>query len=435
MNKNIIKYLGDRVKSKELTWNEASEIYNQKTNENINSEALRSRYRKLGHDVLAQEFETSYQDGSIEAQKVVEYNKEIFGDKNKLLDFLGYNHQDWEFIYITTSVWQQHTKEQTTKQLYAVKFKVKPKIAELELRDALKIAQEVFSQGIKPLKIKKEKKSSVLNENKLMFIPQIEAHLGKISDEIETGTNYNYNIAIERVKKIFEECLLMQEREKCGTCLLIIGGDFFNSESNSQTTRGTPQQNDIRYKKMFNIGLELYTEGILTLKNYFDKIDVKITVGNHARAMEYFLYIALSCFFKGDDKIIFSEDYKDTQSYVFGKVGMFFNHGDPNQRRLVSSIPAEFYKEYGATKFRYLFLGHLHKLEQINSENGIIVHRVPAICENDNWHYENRFGIGNIPQHEIMIFDKECGIISNNYICFEESGKKLIRSKGKNEQR
>lgn len=214
--------------------------------------------------------------------------------------------------------------------------------------------------------------------------------------------------------------------------MLVVGGDFFNSESNSQTTSGTPQQNDTRYKKMFNIGLKLYLEGINALREHFNKVDVKICAGNHSRAMEFFLYIALSCCFREDNVVNFSDNYRDTQSYVFGNVGLFFNHGDPNQKRLISSIPAEFYEEYGKTKHRYLFLGHLHKLEVINSENGLTVHRVPAICENDNWHYQNRFGIGNIPQHEIIVFDKNKGMLSNNFIYFEDkekSKKKQLKRK------
>ena len=422
------------MKAKKTTWEKVAKIINKEFGVDLTSEAVRKRYNRMPEDTkvdYTEEYETQYKDGTIEAQKIVEYNKEIFGDKDKLLDYLGYNHNEWEFTYITTSTWMQHTKEQTTKQMYAVKFKVKPLIKnELSLEQYVEIAKQVFSEEIKPFDKPTEKNKKIIRYvNKLMLIPQIEAHLGKLSNEIETGVNYDHHIVEERVKKVFEECISIQEREKCDKCLLVVGGDFFNSESNSQTTNGTPQQNDTRFKKMFNIGLELYTQGLITLRKHFNEIDVKICAGNHSRAMEFFLYIALSCCFKNDDKIHFSEDYKDTQSYVFGDVGLFFNHGDPNQKRLIASIPAEFYKEYGETKFRYLFLGHLHKLEQINSENGITVHRVPAICENDSWHYQNRFGIGNIPQHEIIIFDKNYGMLSNNYIYFEESKKKLIKRK------
>ena len=172
---------------------------------------------------------------------------------------------------------------------------------------------------------------------------------------------------------------------------------------------------------MFTMGLDVYTRGILLLREFFNDVDVKIVAGNHSRAMEFMMYMALKCYFKDDDKVHFSEDYKDTQSYVFGDTSLFFNHGDANQKRLIGSIPAEFYKEYGSTKNRYLFLGHLHKLEQINSENGITVHRVPAICEDDLWHYQNRFGLGNTPSHEIMVFDKHNGMISSNFVYFDRN--------------
>lgn len=429
MNERI-KELGALVKSGETTWQKVTDIINKEFGVDMTSEAVRKRYNRMPEDTkvdITQEYTTEYNDGMIEAQKIVQYNKEIFGDKKKLLEYLGYNPNQWEFVYVTTSTWNQHTKEQITKQLYAVKFKLKPKTNEITKEEVLEEVANVFKNNIQPLQIEINKKEKELNENKLMLIPQIEAHLGKLSNEIETGVNYDHHIVEERVKKVFKETIQLQEIEKCDRCLLVVGGDFFNSESNSQTTSGTPQQNDTRYKKMFNLGLQLYLQGLLTLREYFNKIDVKLCSGNHSRAMEFFLYIALSCCFQNDEKINFSDDYKDTQSYVFGNVGLFFNHGDPNQKRLIASIPAEFYKEYGATKYRYLFLGHLHKLEVINSENGLTVHRVPAICENDNWHYQNRFGIGNIPQHELIVFDKNVGMLSNNFIYFEENKKKLIK--------
>lgn len=426
--------LGEEVKKGNMTWKEVADRLNKEFGENLSKDAVRKRFyvrdRRNGGEELnteisgAGEYETVYENGMVEAQKVVEYSKEVFGDKRKMLEYLGYNADEWEFVFLTTSMWNQHTKEQTTKQLYAVKFKIKPLIVkDVSIDTAISVARDVFKENIQPLKVVKSRKNKSLDPDKLLFIPQIEAHLGKISNEIETGVKYDHKIVEERVLKVFEEAISLQEREKCDTCLLVVGGDFFNSESNSQTTGGTPQHNDVRYKDMFNIGLNLYLKGLLSLKEHFNHIDVKICAGNHSRAMEYFLYIALSCYFAKDDKIAFCENYKDTQSYVFGKCGLFFNHGDPNQKRLIASIPAEFYEDYGKTQFRYLFLGHLHKLEVINSENGITVHRVPAICENDNWHYQNRFGIGNIPQHEIMVFDKELGMLNDNFIYFGEKSK------------
>ena len=460
LNEKIME-LGVLVKNGEMTWQNVADIVNDEFDMDLSREGVRSRFRqkenvKIRNAYLKGErdedtstssggmsmngnmntfdrskgdYTTEYSDGVIEAQRIVEYNKEVFGDKRKMLEYLGYSPDEWEFVFVTTSVWQQHTKEQTTKELYAVKFKVRPLVKSMSVEKALDVAKEVFAKNIDPLKVRKEVDIQGLDKNKLLFIPQIEAHLGKLSEKIDTGVEYNHKIVEERVRKVFEEAMVLQEREKCDRCLLVVGGDFFNSESNSQTTSGTLQQNDVRFKEMFNIGLNLYLEGLMSLRECFNHVDVKICAGNHSRAMEHFLYIALSCYFRDDDKISFSDDYKDTQSYVFGKCGLFFNHGDANQKRLIASIPAEFYQEYGKTLYRYLFVGHLHKLEVVNAENGLTLHRVPAICENDSWHVQNRFGIGCIPQHELIVFDKRCGMLSDNFVYFDRniSRKKVLK--------
>jgi len=451
--------LGMSVKRGEITWRDCADYINDEFGLNLSRDSVRSRFRSRENRIYKDErnddtsassggmsmnnsgntfdrskgdYTTEYADGVIEAQRIVEYNREVFGDKCKMLEYLGYSPEEWEFVFVTTSVWQQHTKEQTTKELYAVKFKVRPLVKSMNVEKALDVAKEVFADKIDPLKVKARKDIQGLDKNKLLFIPQIEAHLGKLSEKIDTGVEYNHKIVEERVRKVFEEVILLQEREKCDRCLLVVGGDFFNSESNSQTTSGTLQQNDVRFKEMFNIGLCLYLEGLITLRENFNHVDVKICAGNHSRAMEHFLYIALSCYFRDDEVIKFSDDYKDTQSYVFGDVGLFFNHGDANQKRLIASIPAEFYQEYGKTLYRYLFVGHLHKLEVVNAENGLTLHRVPAICENDDWHYQNRFGVGNVPQHEIMIFDKNYGMLSDNFVYFGGKSRKNLTKVKKN---
>lgn len=430
MGKELIKELGYKVKLRELTWQDVANEYNKKFNDNVTANAMRNRYNRIvGTSSVKKEEEIHNQDGSIEIEKKVWFNQDEPKTPETILKKFGYDIDSWELVEWRFGKWEVAIKGEDNRECTTIRAKIKP-IAkqELSLEQYLKIAKEVFEKEIKPFDKTTEKSKRISsNVNKLMLIPQIEAHLGKLSNEIETGVNYDHKIVEERVNKVFDEAIELQRYQKCNKCLLVIGGDFFNSESNSQTTGGTPQQNDTRYKKMFNVGLNLYLNGIMKLREEFNEVDIKLCAGNHSRAMEFFLYIALSCYFKNDKKVNFCKDYKDTQSYVFGDVGLFFNHGDPNQKRLIASIPAEFYQEYGKTKYRYLFLGHLHKLEVINSENGLTVHRVPAICENDGWHYQNRFGIGNIPQHEIIIFDMNCGMLSSNFVYFENSKKKMIR--------
>jgi hypothetical protein len=107
---------------------------------------------------------------------------------------MGYNPNEWEIIFMTFSNWQQHTKEQTTKELYAVKFKMKPATKELVLEDYVNVAKEVFSKEIKPLKLPKKEQQKGLNDELLIECPGIELHLGKLGWYGETGENYDFEL-------------------------------------------------------------------------------------------------------------------------------------------------------------------------------------------------------------------------------------------------
>jgi hypothetical protein len=215
MNERIIE-LGKDVKKGTKTWEEVSNIINQEFGTNLSNEAVRKRFERNceNKDINGLEYTTEYGNGVIEAQKIVEYNKEIFGDRSKLLAYLGYNPNEWEFVYVTTSTWNQHTKEQTTKQLYAVKFKVKPIVNEANIEDAIECAKKLFTSQIEPLKLKIYPKDNTLNKNKLLEIPAIELHLGKMAWGGDTGQDYDKDIATNRFYYILEQIINIQEQEQ-----------------------------------------------------------------------------------------------------------------------------------------------------------------------------------------------------------------------------
>lgn len=436
--KETIRTLGRQVKDKKITWDKATIEFNRITGKNISKEAFRSRYRDLG-DIYVPveakeepsiEYETNFLDGTLEAQKIVEYNREIFGDKTKLLEYLGYNPKEWEFIYVSTSLWQQHTKEQTTKQLYAVKYKIKPIVKQdLSTEEYLEIAKQVFEEEIKPIPKREKEEIYGLDNDKLLELPGIELHLGKMAWSGDTGQDYDKDIAQFRFYTIVNEIIKQQEIEKCGTCLLCIGNDFFNSDTvNATTTKGTPQTNDLRWKKMFNLGLEMYLEMIEELRTRFNCITVRLQSGNHDKMSSFYLYTALSCYYKDDLSILFSNDYKDVQCYKFGKCGIWYSHGDSNLKRLIKSIPAEFYEEWGSTIYRELHLGHLHKEVVVDDDSGMITRRVGSPTGTDQWHYEERF-IGGTQKYQTFVWDRDKGLQNIKYINFESNSKKKVKIK------
>lgn len=429
--KETIVELGNRVKSQDMTWQEAVDIFNQRFNENLTSEAMRHRYSRAikgyEHEKKNAEFETHNQDGTIDICKKIWFDENENKTPDTILEKFGYDKNYWDIVSWTFGKWEVAIKDEEENRICTtIRARIKPKAEkEIPVERYVEIAKEVFEKEIQPLKVPKLKANTDLNKNKLLELTGMELHLGKMSWSGETGQDYDKNIAKERFNIIYQEVINQQEIEQCDTCLLCIGNDFFNSDTvNATTTKGTPQTNDLRWQKLFNIGLELYTQMLLGLSYKFNNIEVRLQSGNHDKMASFYLYIALSCYFKDFDNIHFSQDYKDVQCYLWGKCGIFFSHGDANLKRLIKSIPAEFYKEWGKTIFRELHLGHLHKEVVVDDDSGMITRRVGSPTATDQWHYEERF-VGATQKYQTFVWDKESGLQNIKYINFE--GKKKVK--------
>lgn len=351
------------------------------------------------------------ENGIVEESRVIECKDEDLRDPKRLLNKLGYDPDKWELLTYRVSKWESGNG----KELHAIKYKVKPR-TEISITDMLKAAKEAFSEGIEAFNLIIPEPINGLDNNKLMEIAPIELHMGKMSNFIETGENYDLKIAKKRFFDIFQDIYTKQTIEKCGNCVLIIGSDFFNSESDNCTSKDkVPQQNDTRYIKLFSEGIKMYTKALLSLRGMFNKVDVMLCAGNHARAMETFLYMALEQRFFGDNIIHFIENYRLTQVYTFGNCAIFYNHGDANLQQTIKSIPAEFASEWGAHPYRELHLGHLHKEVTVDDNGGMITRRIGSPCSTDAWHYGNRF-VGAVKKHQIFIWDKNDGLKELFYI-------------------
>lgn len=430
MKETILK-LGQRVKNKEITWKEATVIINKEFNTYLTRDAVRQRYYSYDGNYNPkkknQEFETHNVDGTIDIEKEIWFSPDEEKTPEMIMKKFGYSVEEFEMVSWTFGKWEVAIKDEENRICTTIRAKIKPRQEKnIPIDKYLEIAKDLFNKEIKPIKAKTKTKQDKLNDNKLLELTGMELHLGKMAWSGETGQDYDKNIAKDRFYTIYNEIVEQQEIEKCGTCLICIGNDFFNSDTvNSTTTKGTPQTNDLRWQKLFNIGLELYTSMILGLSDKFNNIEVRLQSGNHDKMASFYLYIALSCYFKDFKNIHFSDNYKDVQCFLWGKCGIFFSHGDTNLKRLIKSIPAEFYQEWGKTIFRELHLGHLHKEVVVDDESGMITRRVGSPTATDQWHYEERF-VGATQKYQTFVWDKDKGLQNIKYINFD-SKKKVKR--------
>lgn len=434
--KELIIELGREVKDGKKTWQEQVNQFNLETKMNISAEALRKRYSSLNdkyepvmQEQRGNEYTTIYQNGTVEAQVIVNLSKEQKDNPSEMLKAVGYNPNEWELTYLTFSNWQTHTKEQCTKELYAVKFKIKPKLKTvIDINESIEATKEAFAKEIKPLKIEKAKVNKELNNKKFIEQPAIELHLGEKTSNIETGEAYNNEIAQERFNEIVQRTIELNEYEKAGTLLLSIGNDFFNSDNNNYTTtKGTQQHSDLHWKKMFLTGVKMYSEAIKTYSEHFNKIDVQLVSGNHDLTTSFYLYVALEQAFSQSEKVNFKNDYKEVQCYAFDDIAIWSTHGTKNVNRTMDSIVSEFSKEYGEAKYRELHINHLHNEQELKERLGIIPRRMSSPKGRGEWEYNERYG-SVIQKQQLFTWESGKGLVGITMIPFnpakEESKKK-----------
>jgi len=434
LNDRIKQLYIEAVDNNSLNWNEIADKVNVEFKLSLSANAVRMRNKNNKHvpktDTLIHTEKKDIKidsEGVITADIIVHLPEEIKDNFQAILSYLGYNPDNWKMESMNITTWQMHTKTQDTKNLYSVKFKITPYVKDFDIDAALDIAKRVFGENIKPLKIKEKQKNKELSKDLMMELPAVELHLGKLAWSGDTGDDYDQHIAKARFRKIIEETVEAQYNVKADTCFISIGNDFFNSDTvMNTTTRGTPQNNDIRWKKMFLIGLQLYTEALVTLREHFNHIDVRLVQGNHDVMSSFYLYVALQEHFLEDNIINFSDNYKLTQCYIWGKCAIFTNHGDGNFNRLIKSIPVEFPKEWALSIHRELHAGHLHKEMLIDDNFGLLARRIGSPSGTDEWHYAERY-LGAGKKHQIFVWDKEEGLKNMYYVNFNT--KELSKTK------
>ncbi len=418
-----------------MTNQELCELIKEKFGEKISKNALKNRWARMKDNKGFEKQEagdfTEYRaDGLMEIQRKIYFD---YNEKDRspeaILRKMGHNPDEWEIIKLRFGTWEVAIKDEETNRLCTTaRAEIKPKQKEITAEEALKVARELFDSGLKPFNFPKKKKDDRLDDDKMLELPAVELHLGKLAWEGDTGQNYDHKIAQERFKTIIEETIDLQHKERCGTCFVTIGSDFFNSDtSTNTTTKGTQMQNDVRWKKMFMIGLKLYTEALLTLKQNFNKIDIQICQGNHDFETSWYLFVALAQKFAEDDVITFADDTKTIQAYQFGKCVIFTDHGDggvARNKRLADDLPNLFPKIWGDTIYREIHKGHQHS-EQVFEKSGLISRRMGSPTGKDEYHYKNNWN--SLQKQQLFVWDKHNGLLSQKYINFNK--KKLTKTR------
>jgi len=269
----------------------------------------------------------------------------------------------------------------------------------------------IKTRSVKVPKVKyKKHKDPICYE---ISLPDI--HYGKITDEPMNIIEKHYIQAIMDLHK-------KADGLEIDRFLLPVGNDGLNSEGMSRaTTKGTPQQDNMRWRESFRGYWHLVSKAIDYLAQ-FAPVDVVVVQGNHDFERMFYAGEVLDAIYKNNKNVTVDNSLDARKYYEYGINMIMFTHGDKEKtQELPLLIATEQPAMWSRAKVREVHCGHRHK-EMLNEYMGTKVRFIPSICGNDLWHKTQGY-VGTLRCGQAYIWNKNRGLegyLQTNVMNYEE---------------
>lgn len=252
-------------------------------------------------------------------------------------------------------------------------------------------------------------------DSKMLEINISDLHYGRLAWGEESGDNYDIKIAATRFNEALLSLVKKSSVHDVDKIVFVFGNDFFNADGKSNsTTEGTPQDNDVRWQKMFVSGRKLLVDGIEMLMK-IAPVDVVGIYGNHAIQAEFYLGDALECWFH-NCKNVSVDNRPHTRKYIqYGESLLGLTHGHEEK---VNDLPllmaTEAKDSWSKTKFREFHVGHAHHekkrvFDTVAEMKSVTVRHLRSLAGSDAWHHRKGY-VGAQQSAEAFIWGRDSGI-------------------------
>ena len=357
--------------------------------------------------------------------------EELLKEANINLDFWKVK----DYIINKWDVTSTKTKEPITIQ----NFQVKARFEEIVQNVGYKHGADIFIDMVKnyvPPKLNITPRETNYIDNNLLEISIFDLHLGKLAWAGETGENYDTKIARERFIYSINDLLKKASGFNYSRILFPVGNDFFNSDTIfNTTTKGTQQDEDLRWQKTYDLGVLLMVDAVNLLKQTGVPIEVLVIQGNHDFERSYYMGKYLEAWFHNDSMVNVNNGASPRKYVKFGKVLLGFTHGSEEKESSLPMLMANDIESkplWSDTTFHEWHLGHQHRKKNVryivldkermlNEDLGVTIRYLSSLTGTEEWHHKKGF-VGQIKAADGFIWNDThgfCAHLNSNYIIKE----------------
>ena len=353
------------------------------------------------------------QDGSVTRDKLIEICEGEELTPEAVVKAHGLKVEEWEVISYRNNYWNSQTKDGIKITMYQSKLTVKPKKDGISF-EAIDKHFEKLSRDYKPPKI-----TYIKHDRRLMAEVNIaDLHLGKLCWHGDTGNNFDYKIARDIFYEIVNE--ISGQLKDIELIRFVWCNDYFNSDTIEKTTTGgTPQDTDVRWQKLFNVGVEMLVNAVETLRQ-IAPVETFYLPSNHDEVTAYHALKYLEAWFRGYNDVEVEINASPRKYKLYGNNLIGYTHGDKEKgngtrekaSRLASLMPIEARELWSKARYYEMHTAHLHSEHAIQEINGVIVRRISAPTATDTWHCEGGY-LGAVRKAQTFIFDYDRVLLNN----------------------
>jgi hypothetical protein len=198
----------------------------------------------------------------------------------------------------------------------------------------------------------------------LTVYPIADAHFGLMAWGRETSEDWDTAKASARLRDWIGRCIASSPASACAVILDV--GD--TTHTNDQTNQ-TPKSHhgldvDTRFYKTMTTTAEALGAATEAALAKHEHVTVVILPGNHNKDSYVGLRLALYYRFRDNPRVTVYHEPGEFWVFRFGDILMAAHHGDKAKpERIVMFLADQHAKEWGATRHRFLWTGHLHHLK------------------------------------------------------------------------
>jgi len=195
-----------------------------------------------------------------------------------------------------------------------------------------------------------------------VVFPLADLHIGLLTDEGETGENWDSKKAVAKFAEVFGE--LVSCSPQAERCIIAELGDLTHVNDQTNLTQSGHQLDaDTRFFVVLRRSVQAMKMAIEIARRKFPHVTYVGRRGNHNRDAHIAVTIALAERYEEVKGVHIVQNDADLHVEEYGRNMLVLHHGDRvKPQSLGHFVPAQYPEIWGRTKYRMALSGHIHHM-------------------------------------------------------------------------